>query len=163
MTYKEWVELRKVKTVLELWDLQKYFVVQEFFSKKMYDRRGKLCLELLTPELILTAIETRVLWGRPITPNNWHLGGRFQKRGFRTQAFYKKVSLSQHLRGNAWDYDVRGVPADEVMEQELEWKAEGKLPYMSEMEKGPGVIWNHRGCRLPLRANSNGIFFFGKV
>ena len=51
----------------------------------------------------------------PVTVNNWYWAGKFQNRGLRTSKYYKgRVSYSQHTFGRAFDFDVKGMSAEQV-------------------------------------------------
>lgn len=49
-----------------------------------------------------------------MTINNWHTGGPFKERGYRTPNSEVGGRLSQHRRGAAIDFNIKGIPPDEI-------------------------------------------------
>lgn len=147
------------KTAIEMWNDQNFFTIGEIVPEKVFNERGENAIELFNPLAIITLIETRILFNRPITINNWKWGGPFQYRGFRDVKYYEgKQSYSQHALGNAFDYDVRGYLAKEAREKLIEWKKRGDLIHLTGIEKD--VNWVHNDYRISARLDENGLFLF---
>lgn len=146
------------KSITDLWREQKYFRIEEIVSSEVYNLRGSKSLELFDEKAIRTLIELRELFDSPITVNNWKFGGKFHNRGFRNWSYFKSPSYSQHMFGRAFDFDVRGLTAEEARQKIINWKKEGKLQYLTSMELD--VNWVHMDCRICNRLDQNGLFLF---
>jgi len=161
--WNNWMN-QQCKTALDLWHEQDFFILEELMPEDVFNTRGSSCIELLTPEIIITVIELRILFDSPMTVNNWKWGGLLQHRGFRPISYYisqgKSLSYSQHIRANAIDSDVRGATAEECRQDIRRWKREGKLKHLTGIEKG--VTWLHTDCRICSRLDEDGLFTFSK-
>lgn len=148
------------ESIYDFWNNQDYFSLEEIVPQAIYTYRGDKCLELFTREALETLIELRELFDAPMTVNTWKWNGNFGYRGFRPVTYYAKLSLSQHIRGNAFDFDVKGLTADEARDKIRQWKKEGKLKHITGMEID--INWVHVDCRLvnPNRLNEFGLFEF---
>lgn len=154
----EQVMTEPVKTITELWNEQSYFKLEELVSKEVFLSRGSSSLELFDENAIRTLIELRQLFGVSITINNWSWRGQFSFRGYRPWSYFTKQSFSQHSMGRAFDFDVKGLSADEAREKIYKWKKEGKLQYLTGVETG--VSWVHIDCRICDRLDDDGLFKF---
>lgn len=133
-------------------EIKEYFVIQEFVSKKVYDKYGEKAWMFICPRLLHTLLIIRKDLGRPITINNWHIGGKFSQRGLRSNlssifmSKFKKgrMYLSAHVMGRAIDFDVAGMGAEEVrMWLKGYYKT---LPYKVRLEhkmNGKNISWVH--------------------
>lgn len=129
----------------------KHFKLVELVSKSDYDSLGEKCWELLDERALITLDALREDLGRPITINTWKSGGQFNWRGYRSRAYYKSdsayiTSRSQHKFGRAFDFDVKGMSAEDV--RQYIYKNKSKFPYISFIETE--VNWVHidtRNCR----------------
>lgn len=104
---------------MELEKVKKYFTIQEFVSKDVYDKYKEDAWQFICPMLLETLLIIRKELGKPMTINNWHKGGQFSQRGLRhNQSPLVKgksaMYLSAHLMGKAVDFDVQGMSAVEV-------------------------------------------------
>ena len=92
---------------------------------------------------------------KPVTINNWHKGGKFQQRGLRTnlqnifsQMFKsRKLYLSGHVLGEAFDMDVSGLTASQVRK----WIQNNSylFPFKIRLEykkRGKEITWVHVDC-----------------
>lgn len=169
-------------TALDLWNEQKYFIIEELVPEKIYMARRDKCIELFQPQAIISLIQTRILADAPITVNTWHRHVRgFQFRGYRPHYYYLSsivaeyethnmrlsallnrlktyYSLSQHTLFNAFDYDVRGTTAEEFRNKLTEWKKIGKLPYLTGIELD--TSWVHNDYRMSNNLNDDGLYLF---
>lgn len=159
-TYAQFLEDCRTKTALEIWTKQPYFCIEEIVPKDVFLARGQKSIELFQPRAILSLIEVRILANAGITINNWKWNGLFQYRGWRPINYYteKAISYSQHVLFNAFDYDVKGVTAEDFRKYLITWKKEGKLQYLTGIEAG--VSWVHNDYRLTNRLDENGLFIF---
>ncbi len=133
-------------------EIQKYFKIQEFVSKKVYDKYRDDAWMFICPLLLHNLLVIRETLGKPITINNWHNGGKFSQRGLRSNLsaiFMSKFKrgrmyLSPHVMGKAVDFDVKGMGAEEVR---MWLKANHKiLPYKIRLEhkmNGKNINWVH--------------------
>ncbi len=171
--------VKQQKTAIELWNDQGFFRIEELVPKDVFIERGEKAIELFSARAIFTIIETRILFNASITINNWPWEGEFQYRGWRPWSFYfnslikknKPTSLgmllklasdytaySQHSFANAFDYDVKGLTAEQARPKLIGWKKEGKLKFLTGIEKD--VNWVHNDYRISQRLDDNGLFLF---
>lgn len=133
-------------------EIKEYFSIKELVSKKVYTKYGEGAWKFICPRLLHTLLIIRKEVNKPITINNWHIGGSFQQRGLRSNlstifmSKFKKgrMYLSAHVMGKAVDFDVQGMTAPGVRNW-LE-TIEDKLPYKIRLEdkmKGKAISWVH--------------------
>ena len=148
--------------IMELWESQTYFILEELVPKDVYYDRGDKAIEIISEPALRTLIKIRELFQNPITVNNWKWEGPYNNRGYRHESYYNddRKHYSQHQFGNAFDFDVRGFKADDARELIKGWKKNGELPYLTGLEEGEGVTWVHIDCRLTDRLNEDGLFIF---
>lgn len=138
-----------------------FFNIRELVPPETYEKYGDFAWKFLNKEAVQTLNELRILLGKPITVNNWVYGGNFRYRGLRTMKYYIDFYLSknesdeglreylntrysQHIYGNAFDFDVKGMEAEEVREKIRTWKKQGVLQHLTRIEKS--VNWVHFDC-----------------
>ena len=158
--YKDFKDSMRISP-LSIWmEHNTFFSTKELVPKQVYTDRGEQALELARPEALLTLLEIRLLINAPMTINSWSWDNTgFQYRGYRPASYYgNKVSYSQHLLFNAFDFDVKGYNAHQVRDMLLQWKREGKLPYLTGIERT--VNWVHIDCRLSNFLDEDGLFWF---
>jgi len=63
--------------------VSKSFRLEEFVPKEIYEKYKDQSIWFSRPEVINLAQVIRDYFGRPMTINNWHSGGKFNERGFR--------------------------------------------------------------------------------
>ena len=133
-------------------DLKKYFNIHELVSPKVYNKMGSGAWCLFDTDALETLLFIRENLGKSITINNWFWGGKFKQRGFRenTSSIVSKktekdvVYLSGHVIGKAFDFDVKGMEAEEVRDW-LKEKA-SELPCKIRLEhkkNGEPINWVH--------------------
>ena len=133
-------------------ELKHYFKPQELVSPQVYNRFGADSFQFFSTDLLHTLLVIRKNINRPITINNWHVGGTFSQRGLRdnqTPIFKKKfvnnsLYLSGHVLGMAVDFDVQGLSAHEVRQ----WLVNNEeiLPCKIRLEhllRGVEINWVH--------------------
>ena len=132
--------------------IKDYFIIQEFVSPKVYNKHGEDSWKFICPRLLHTLLVIRKVIDKPITINNWHIGGKFKQRGLRSNLGYifysqfkkRRMYLSAHVMGRAVDFDVEGMKAEEVRN----WLILNKkiLPYKIRLEHKKGgkyISWVH--------------------
>lgn len=95
--------------------VKKYFKLGELVDKKVLARYGQAAWQFLDMDLLHSILVVRKGLGKPITINT----ARMQQRGLRhnKSAMVKKktgIYLSAHCLGKAFDFDVKGMKAEQV-------------------------------------------------
>ena len=125
----------------------KNFNIKEFVPKDVHTTLGENSWILMNPNIVYTIDKLRDYFGKPITINSWDIGGTFEQRGFRNDSSVG-AKYSQHKFGNAVDFDLVGVPAEEVRNKILALSKgyfNGVVKYISAMESDTN--WVHIDCR----------------
>ncbi len=100
--------------------VSKSFRLEEFVPKEIYEKYKDQSIWFSRPEVINLAQSIRDYFGRPMTINNWHSGGKFNERGFRLPDSKIGAKLSQHKLAGAIDFTIDGISPDEVRSSILE-------------------------------------------
>lgn len=124
-----------------------YFSIKELVSKTVYDKYGDDAWRFFDPRILEVLLYIRETLDKPITINNWKSGGRFSQRGLREnispivykRTKLKKLYLSAHTLGMAFDLDVKGMSAESVRKWLKEHSTE--LPHRIRIENK--VNWLH--------------------
>lgn len=103
-------------------DLKQYFDISELVGPETHRVHGERAWKFFSTDALEALLITRVNIGRKITINNWAWGGKFTQRGLRSnlQNIFRqltktlKLYLSGHVLGEAFDFDVDGMTAEEV-------------------------------------------------
>lgn len=124
----------------------KYFKAFELVDKDTYEKMGEEALSLFTPASLQALDDLREFFGCPIIINDWHCGGDFQWRGWRTTAKAAELGAphSQHALGNAFDCTVFGLTAPEARRIILANQDKPLLQKITRLEDG--VSWVHLDC-----------------
>lgn len=122
-----------------------HFVEQEFVPPEVYndliDEKYSLT-SIIDSKLLWTADKIREFFNKPMTINTWHKKGEFSLRGFRPKNCSIGAFRSQHKSGNAIDFDIQGLTADQVRNVILKnQKTYDGFKYITRMEAG--VNWVH--------------------
>ena len=134
----------------------KHFKVQELVTPYAFQRLGSDALMLMDDRILIALDTVREVFDKPITVNNWHIGGGFTQRGWRDDS-ETGAKFSQHRFGRAVDFDVSGFTAKDAREVILEmWPHSDALKYITRMEDG--VSWLHIDC-APIVVNNGPILF----
>ncbi len=125
----------------------KYFKIQEFVSECVYKLRGERSVQLIDNRIMKFMDGLREALGKPITCNNWHVGGDYQWRGLRNPRSAWYSEFSQHTQGRAIDAKIKGMSAEEVRQwiidnRNLEW-----VKPITFLEAGKTVTWLHADVR----------------
>jgi hypothetical protein len=133
----------------------RHFLVEEFLPPDLYNQFGERGLYLLMdPRILWTMDALRDHFGVPITVNNYHSGGQFQQRGFRSDLSVGAL-LSQHRYGRACDFDIKGIFAEKFRQTAAAGELTEPLKYITRIEAG--VHW----CHIDVAAvDSDKIVFF---
>ncbi|HPG33181.1 MAG TPA: D-Ala-D-Ala carboxypeptidase family metallohydrolase [Lentimicrobium sp.] len=95
--------------------ISEHFDIRELVDKATYTRNFGQSIKLIDPRIPVLLEKIRELCGnRPMTVNNWHIGGQFQYRGYRPPDCQIGALKSMHKQGKAVDFDVKGMTADQV-------------------------------------------------
>ena len=132
--------------------LKKYFDIRELVGPRTFKKHGHRSWKFFRTDALHALLIVREGIGKPITLNNWHRGGRFTQRGLRTniqgifKGFFRRgvLYLSAHVLGCGFDFDVRGMSANQVRQ----WIVENKhrFPFKIRLERklrGKFISWTH--------------------
>ena len=124
-----------------------FFKLYELVCPDVYSKLGEMAWQLLDEKATVTVDWIRRTLDKEITINNWHDGGDFSQRGLRCiqcqivkdACLHGDVYVSAHILGRAFDFDVKGMTADDVRV----WLAlnKEKLPYPIRLERD--TVWCH--------------------
>ena len=142
----------------------KFFKIQELVCEHVYNKwAGKpdFILNFFDPRLLVTLDFIRERLGKPITVNNWKIGGSFSQRGLRcnicdlvaSKTKKGQIYMSSHSLGKACDFDVKGMSAKEVRDYIVRHADE--LPYPISLEDD--VTWVHLDMRF---LNNKKVYLF---
>jgi hypothetical protein len=128
-----------------------YFELSELVCEHVWERFHNIAWGFFDSRLLITIDVLREKLGRPIYVNNWIEHGPFNERGFRCiqcdlvkkAIKEKRLYVSPHMTGQAVDFDVQGMIAEEVRQWIITHK--NLLPYPIRMERG--VSWIHLDTR----------------
>jgi hypothetical protein len=139
-----------------------YFDLNELVCEDVFHTFGEQAWSFLDPRLLRTIDNIRQRIGKPIFINSWDSGGDQRESGLRCikcLIVQQKITagqlyMSAHMEGQAVDFSVQGLLAEEVRQWIV--KNQTILPYPIRLENG--VNWVH----LDVRDNSigNKITFF---
>jgi len=121
----------------------KHFQTQELVDKETYELLGENSLKLFNQDLLKDLDTLREELDKPILINNWHRGGMYSQRGFRSIKSKIGGLSSQHRLGNAFDLTVAGMSAEEVRQFIIANK--DKFIAINRMEDE--VTWTHIDCK----------------
>lgn len=121
----------------------KHFRPPELLPPSLYEASGASALIVMDARILFDLDRIREYYGRPLTVNNWHLGGPFSQRGFRN-ANNTGAKLSQHRFGRAIDFDINGIPAEQFRTDVKAGKLASVLTYVTRIEID--TSWVHIDC-----------------
>lgn len=132
-------------------DAKKYFGIKELVCPHVYEVWGENAWQFLDDRMLANLVFIREGIGKPIVVNNWAKGGEYSQRGLRCNTCIlviektdlRKVYLSAHIFGQAVDFGVVGMTAEEVRDWIIEHAEE--MPYPSRLERD--VRWVHMDVR----------------
>lgn len=124
------------------------FIIQEFVPPSIYNEWFEKSIWFIRPVVISFAQFIRDRYGKSVTINNWHAQGKFAERGFRMPTSSTGGKLSQHRFGNAIDFNVAGMTADEVRADILAHESEFMAAGLTTIEDGAyAPTWVHADFR----------------
>lgn len=91
-----------------------HFNIVELVDPETYKTLGESAWSLFDPYLLSTMDRIRGRYKAAVTVNNWNSGGQFAFRGFRPAGYQGGAMLSAHRRGQAFDFDIAGMTAQQV-------------------------------------------------
>lgn len=128
-----------------------YFKLEELVCPHVYNTYGDAAWSFFDQRLIATLEKIRERINRPIIINNWKEGRQYSQRGFRciqcelVQDAIRdgKLYVSAHMTGQAIDFEVQGMVAEEVRQWII--KNQNILPWPIRLEDD--VSWIHLDTR----------------
>ncbi len=133
----------------------RHFPLQELVDPTAFKALGNRAWLCLDPRLVWTLDQIRELHGKTIV-NDWHHGGQFQSRGFRSPDNPVGVPYSQHRFGRAADMHFVDKTVAEVREHILSNPNILEYRHITAVEK---ASWLHIDLR-PHDKAAQGIFLF---
>ena len=133
-----------------------HFELRELVPPDVFKALGDQAWILIDPRIAWTLDAIRNKFGKAITVNNWHTGGPFSQRGFRNHDDVGAV-YSQHRYGNAVDFDIEGMTAEQFRDDLKKNPNDPAYQYITACElgtnwihidvrpafHGTGVLWVH--------------------
>ncbi len=132
--------------------LKKYFQIYELVGPKTFRKHGDRAWKFFSTDALEALLITRKGLKKKITINNWFWGGKFSQRGLRSNVQHifkrmtelRKLYLSGHPLGEAFDFDVEGMTPEEVRE----WIVENGHLYpmrirLEGKKNGKSINWIH--------------------
>jgi hypothetical protein len=125
------------------------FELRELVSPEAYEKLGHAAHWLLDPRLIAVVQKIRDLAGKPVTVNDWHVGGQYKQSGFRMPGEGTGAALSQHRFGRAADLKIQGMtPGQGLQLVQGNWAALSALGLSTVEDVSLTPTWLHVDVRL---------------
>lgn len=118
-----------------------HFDIRELVDPVTYELMGENAWSLFDPLLLSTMDRIRERYKVPVKINDWHTGGQFKDRGFRSSESTTGSKLSAHRRGQAMDFDITGLTAEFVRKDILANQEHIDFMFVTRIELG--VTWVH--------------------
>jgi hypothetical protein len=122
----------------------KHFDIKELVDKQTYDKFGEQAWMFFDDRILITLDNIREYFNKPVTVNNWSVGGSYDSRGLRRPTDPTGASFSQHRFGRAIDFSVKDMTADEVRKIILDGQDNSLFQYIKRIEKD--TSWVHIDC-----------------
>lgn len=126
--------------------VSKDFDIREFVPQEIWDKFGANSVQFIDKKVIDFAQYLRDKLNKPITINNWHIGGNRHESGFRLPDTTTGAKLSQHKFGRAIDIVVEGYTGKQLRDFVIKNKADFLKIGMTTIEQGTEP-WLHVDCR----------------
>jgi hypothetical protein len=123
-----------------------HFDIREFVDPVTYAARGVQSIGIIDIRIVNCVELLRVLTGRAVTVNNYHVGGQYHESGTRHMDTATGVNYSQHKFGRASDVKVEGMTPTAVRAFIKDHWAEFKAAGLTTIEKDTPT-WTHMDCR----------------
>lgn len=95
--------------------ISEHFDIREFIPPDVFNLPGKNPMWFIDKRIVLFSEWLRVYLNKPVTINNWHIGGQFKNSGFRMPNDTTSAAiLTAHKRGIAADLKVDGMTGEEL-------------------------------------------------
>lgn len=124
----------------------KHFKLEELIDKDSFGSYGHDAWNLFSHDAIYMIDGIREFFGKPVTVNNWLWGGNLQYRGYRPPHCTVGAPNSYHRRGQAFDFDVKGMAAEEARRHIIENQYDPLLIWIERLEGG--TSWVHADTAL---------------
>ena len=126
-----------------------FFKLEEFVPRTIYNQYGNSAIWFIRPELQQMANGIRRYFNRPMIINDWCFRkAGFVWRGYRTPTCNVGTKLSQHKMGCAIDFNIEGIPSDEVHDVIMSNQKEFYQMGVRAIEnKKYTPTWTHVDCR----------------
>ena len=123
--------------------IKTYFTIEELVGKRTAQKYGERAWRFLDPKALRALLIVREGINSQITVNS----GRRQQRGLRTniqqivrqKSLRNRLYISAHIQGKAFDFDVKGMTAQQVRDWIV--KSHKLFPFKIRLEDG--VSWVH--------------------
>jgi hypothetical protein len=127
--------------------ISKDFFIQEFVPPSIFQQFGEKSIWFIDPKIIVMAQFIRDRYGKPITINNYSLGGTFQYSAFRDHECTIGATNSQHRQGRAIDFRIQGMSPLEIRTDIIRNFESFRSSGLTTIEGGTPT-WTHIDCRL---------------
>lgn len=107
----------KTNNFKSAYELNKYFIIEEFVPPQTIKMFGKKALWFVNPKIIELATAYREFFEVPVLINNWHKGGKLSYRGYRPPRVNVGAEYSQHKLGNAFDCNIGNMTEKEMFDK----------------------------------------------
>jgi len=141
------------------------FDIEEFVPPEVFKDFGMNSKWFINKIVVNLAQFIRDYFEKTVTINNWSywkpgMGGNYKERGFRLPDSKTGAKLSQHRLGNACDFSIKGLTADEVRAEIMKFGDEFLDVGLTTMESAQfSPTWCHIDCR---NTGLNKILIVGK-
>ena len=125
----------------------KYFKPVEYLPKEVHDFCGDLGMRYIDQKIPLIMDAIRDFFGKPITINNWNIGGDRNGSCLRLPSNKDYIQFSDHSYGRACDFVVEGVDSISVqlnIVKSITLSAQLKTLGLTSIEDGTEG-WTHIG------------------
>jgi hypothetical protein len=118
----------------------RFFELEELVDEQTFKKYGSACWQFFDPKALEMLDNVREFLNVPLIVNNWHSGGDFQFRGYRPVWCGVGAPQSAHKRGRAFDFDAKGMTAEEVRQDIIREQNNPLLTGIQRMEADVGWI-----------------------
>lgn len=139
----------------------RYFKIQEIVSPLVYKKFGDSAWKFFDEDILKDLDAIREYHGKPITVNNWHIGGSLKQCGLRCNkdelvANKKDVYCSAHCLAKAFDLHSSNIPK---LYNDVEFLIKNKrLKKIRRIESSQTT--KYTWCHIDAMQTSNDIEFF---
>jgi len=122
-----------------------HFSIEELVDRFTFEKWGDNAWQFFNPQALKMLDGLREYFDKSVIVNNWKWGGNLQLRGLRPCYITEGAQYSLHRVGGAFDFNVKGIDAEEVRKEILDNKDHELLKYINCIEAD--VTWNHCDVR----------------